>query len=146
MYRGSAPGYSARICQSSSAIRCILKVTRGLPIPPNMRSPAQAASPKSQALIGAALFKAAHDLLIDLFGVGHDPIHGLLFGGKTVYAALVAFVIPDDDVPAGALLVGKGQHDWLFFFGVRHGANMPASAKAASANPACLIRAARYPN
>jgi hypothetical protein len=87
-----------------------------------MRSPAQAASPKSQALIGAALCKPAHDLLIDLFGVGHDPIHGLLFGGKTVDAALVAFVIPDDDVPAGAFLVGKGQHDWLFFFGVRHGA------------------------
>src|ERR1700720_4610792 len=108
IYRASAPGYSARICQSSSAIRCILKVTRGLPMPPNMRRPAQAASPKSQALIGAALFKGAHypsrRLLIDLFGVGHDPIHRLLFGGKTVDAALVAFVIPDDDVPAGALL------------------------------------------
>jgi hypothetical protein len=33
----------------------------------------------------------------------------------------VAFVIPDDNVPAGALLVGKGQHHRLFFFGVRHG-------------------------
>jgi hypothetical protein len=91
-----------------------------------MRSPAQAASPKSQALIGAALFKGAHypsgRLLIDLFGVGHDPIDGLLFGGKTVDAALVAFVIPDDDVPTGALLVGKGQHHRLFFFGFHHAA------------------------
>lgn len=47
-------------------------------------------------------------LLIDFLGVGHDPIHGFLLAGKTVDAALMAFVIPDDDVPAGALLVGKG--------------------------------------
>jgi len=54
IYLGSAPGYSARICQSSSVIRCILKVTRGLPIPTTMRRPAQAASQ-----IGAGLFKLA---------------------------------------------------------------------------------------
>src|SRR5580704_295423 len=124
IYRGSAPGYSARICQSSSAIRCILKVTRGLAIPANMRRPAQVASSKSQALIGAALFEGAHypsrRLPIDLIGVGHDPIQGLSFAGEAVDAALVACVIPDDDVPAGALLVGKGQHDGLFLFGVGH--------------------------
>jgi hypothetical protein len=85
-----------------------------------MRRPAQAASPKSQALIEAALCKLTHDLLIDLLGVGHDPIHGLLLGGKAVDAALVAFVIPDDDVPAGTLFVGKGQHHRLFFFGFHH--------------------------
>src|SRR5580700_9666170 len=127
IYLGSAPGYSARICQSSSVIRCILKVTRGLPIPPNMPPPAQAASPKSQGLIGAALFKLTHHrsrrLLIDLPGVGDNPIQGLLLGGKTIDAALVALVIADDDVPAGALFVGKGQHHGLFFFGVRHGAD-----------------------
>src|ERR1700686_3522041 len=136
IYRGSAPGYSARICQSSSVIRCILKVARGLPIPPNMRRPAQVASSNRGSLI-----QGAHYLLLDLLGVGHDPIAGLLFGGETVDAALVAFVIPDDDVPAGALLVGKGQHHRLFFFGVHHARpNMPASAEAASANPACLVR------
>jgi hypothetical protein len=89
-----------------------------------MRRPAQVASPKSQAPIRAALFKGAHypsrRLLIDLFGIGHDPIHGLLLGGEAVDAALMAFVIPDDDVPAGALLVGKGQHHRLFFFGFHH--------------------------
>jgi hypothetical protein len=31
-------------------------------------------------------------------------------------------VIPDDDVPAGASLVDKGQHHGLFLFGVRHAA------------------------
>src|SRR5580704_2892745 len=120
IYLASAPGYSARICQSSSAIRCILKVTRGLPIPSNMRSPAQAASPNR-----APLFELTHDraprLLIDLPRVGDNPIQGLLLGGKAVDAALVALVIADDDVPAGALFVGKGQHHGLFFFGVRHG-------------------------
>ena len=87
-----------------------------------MRRPPQVASPKSQALIGAALFELTRYLLIDLFGVSDDPLHGLLFGGKTVDAALVTFMIPNDDVPAGALLVGKGQHHGLFFFGFRHGA------------------------
>ena len=92
-----------------------------------MRRPAQVASPKSQALIGAALFKLNHDraerLLIDLPGVGDHPIESLLLGGKTVDAAFVAFVIPEDDVPAGALFVGKGQHHGLFFFGFRHAAD-----------------------
>src|SRR4029077_14957665 len=45
IYLGSTPGYSARICQSSSAIRCILKVTRGLAIPRNTRRQVLAASP-----------------------------------------------------------------------------------------------------
>jgi hypothetical protein len=111
-----------------------------------MRSPAQAASPKSQALIGAALFELTHHLLIDLIGVGHDPIHGLLFGGEAVDAALVAFVIPDDDVPAGALFVGKGQHHGLFFFSVRHGADYARFGRGRKCNPACFIRTARYPN
>jgi hypothetical protein len=34
----------------------------------------------------------------------------------------MALVIANDDVPAGARLVGKGQHHGLFFFGVRRGA------------------------
>src|ERR1700722_4677417 len=124
IYRGSAPGYSARICQSSSAIRCILKVTRGFAIASTMRRPAQAASPKSQALIGAALFNlvqlSAVRLLIDRPGVGDDPTQGLLFRSKAVDAAFVAFVVPDDDVPPGARFVGKGEHHGLFFFGVGH--------------------------
>ena len=61
-------------------------------------------------------------LLIDLPGIGDDPLQGLLLGGKTVDAALVAFVIADDDVPAGARFVGKGQHHGLFFFGLGHAA------------------------
>jgi hypothetical protein len=60
---------------------------------------------------------------IDLACVGDHPIEGLLLGGKTVDAAFVAFVIPKDDMPAGALFVGKGQHHGFFFFGVRHAAD-----------------------
>src|SRR5580704_11209448 len=120
IYRGSAPGYSARICQSSSAIRCILKVTRGLAIPSTMRRPALAASPNRAGLIQTVSRPNSGTLLIDLSGVGDDPRQGLLLGGKAVDAAFVAFVIPDDDMPAGARLVGKGQHHRLFLFGVSH--------------------------
>lgn len=66
-------------------------------------------------------------LLIDLLGVGDDPLHGLLLGGEAVDAALVAFVVADDNVPAAALLVGKGQHHGRFFSGVRHGAEYASS-------------------
>ena len=63
----------------------------------------------------------SRSLLIDLSRISDDPIHGLLLGGEAVDAALVAFVIADDNVPAGAVFVGKGQHYRPFFFGVRHG-------------------------
>jgi hypothetical protein len=68
-------------------------------------------------------------LPIDLPRIGDNPIHGLLFGGKAVDPAFVAFVIPDDDVPAGACLVGKGHHHGLLFFGVRHGADYARSGR-----------------
>lgn len=63
-------------------------------------------------------------LLVDLLGVGDDPLHGLLLGGKTVDAALMAGVVADDNVPAAARLVGKGQHHGRFFSGLRHGAEI----------------------
>jgi hypothetical protein len=75
-------------------------------------------------------------LRIDLPGVGNNPLHSLLLAGKTIDAAFVAFVIPDDDVPAAASLVGKGQHHGSFFFGAGHRPNMPRPPGAARANPA----------
>jgi hypothetical protein len=57
-------------------------------------------------------------LFIDLIGIRYYPIQGLFFRGEAVDAALVAFVVADDHVPAGALFVGEGQHDRLFLLRV----------------------------
>src|SRR6185369_11383803 len=68
MYLGSAPGYSATICQSSSAMRCILKVTRGLLMPANMRALAGLASPSETGVDGPCPDVAYRDALGRLLG------------------------------------------------------------------------------
>ena len=62
-------------------------------------------------------------LLIDLLGVGNDPIQSLFFGSKAIDATLVAFVISYNHVPTRSLLVLEGQHYW-FFFRVCHALTM----------------------
>lgn len=54
-------------------------------------------------------------LLVNLLGVGNDPVQGLFFGSEAFDAALVARVISDNDVPTGPPIVLEGQHDRLFF-------------------------------
>ena len=53
----------------------------------------------------------AQKLLIELRGVGGDPIHRFISGGKAIDPALVALMIPDDHMPAGSRLVREGLHD-----------------------------------
>ena len=69
--------------------------------------------------MGFAMPNPSHALLINLLGVGNDPIQGLVFGREAIDTALVARVISDDDVPTGSPLVLEGQHD-RFFFGRCH--------------------------
>jgi hypothetical protein len=47
-------------------------------------------------------------ILVDLRGVVSYPIDRLIFGSKALNPALVALVIPDDHMPLGSPLSGKG--------------------------------------
>ena len=69
--------------------------------------------------MGFAMPNPSQALLINLLGVGNDPIQSLSFGSEAVDTALVARVISYDNVPTRSFLVLEGQH-YRFFFGVCH--------------------------
>src|SRR5262249_51337652 len=72
--------------------------------------------------------RSGDPLFIDLHFVGNDPLQRLLFAGKAIDPALVAFVVSNDHVPAWAVLVLERQHHGQLLVRLRHSRTMRREA------------------
>src|SRR5438132_13827694 len=95
--------------------------------------------------MGFAMPDPSHALLINLLGVGNDPIQSLSFGSEAVDTPLVARVISYDNVPTRSFLVLEGQHH-RFFFRVCHLSTMHPACSDSSLAYTCLIHRSPLPD